>query len=108
MKSIKNKTFRIQQRNQHLKNVLEDSYYIELGTIDISVMEKLMDGEVVNLKDIYHSLLLEEGVGRITEDSKNEVKYQFNVLKSLKNKTTSNKIFLTCGLLHYHLKDDNE
>ncbi len=108
MKSIKNKTFRIQQRNQHLKNVLEDSYYIELGTIDISVMEKLMNGELVNLKDIYHPLLLEEGVGRITEESKNEVKYQFNVLKSLRSKTTSNKIFLTCGLLHYHLKDDNE
>ena len=108
MKSIKNKTFRIQQRNQHLKNVLEESYYIELGTITIPVMEQLMAGEVVKLEDIYHSLLLEEGVGKITEDSKKEVKYQFSVLNSLRNKTTSNKIFLTCGLLHYHLKDDNE
>ena len=49
MKSTKNKTFRIQQRNQHLKNILEESYYIELGTVTTPVMEKIMQGEVVKL-----------------------------------------------------------
>ena len=108
MKSTRNKTFRIQQRNQHLKNILEESYYIELGTINVSAMEKIMAGELVKLDDIYHSLILSEGIGRITEDSKKEVKYQFNTLNSLRNKTATNKIFLTCGLLHYHLNDDVE
>lgn len=108
MKSTKNKTFRIQQRNQHLKNILEESYYIELGTVLPQVMEKIMLGEVVKLEDIYHTGLLTEGVGRITDDSLKEVKYQFTVLNSLRNKSASNKIFLTCGLLHYHLNDDTE
>lgn len=107
MKST-SKTFRIQQRNQHLKNILEEGYYIELGTVSTQVMEKIIQGELVKLSDIYHELILVEGIGNISTDSKNEVKYQFTVLNSLRNKTSSNKIFLTCGLLHYHLNDDNE
>ena len=108
MKSTKNKTFRIQQRNQHLKNILEESYYIELGTVNTQVMEKIMLGEEVKLEDIYHAGLLTEGIGRITNNSPKEVKYQFAVLNSLRSKSATNKIFLTCGLLHYHLNDETE
>lgn len=108
MKSTKNKTFRIQQRNQHLKNILEEGYYIELGTISTKTMEKLIHGELIKLDEVYHEMILTEGIGRITEESKNEVKFQFAVLNSLRNKMSSNKIFLTCGLLHYHLNDETE
>ena len=108
MKSTKNKTFRIQQRNQHLKNILEESYYIELGTVNTQVMEKIMLGEEVKLEDIYHAGLLTEGIGRMTNNSPKEVKYQFAVLNSLRSKSATNKIFLTCGLLHYHLNDETE
>ena len=34
MKSYRKTNFRIQQRNQHLKNILEEKYYIELGKVD--------------------------------------------------------------------------
>ena len=74
MKSTKNKTFRIQQRNQHLKNILEEGYYIELGTISTKIMEKLIHGELIKLDEVYHEMILTEGIGRITEESKNEEK----------------------------------
>lgn len=108
MKTVKSKNFRIQQRNQHLKNILDESYYIELGTISPMVMEKICRGETVQLIELVHNEIAKEGTGQITNQNENELDYQFAFLNSLRNKTSTNKICLTCGVLHYRLNDYNE
>lgn len=106
MKSYRKTNFRIQQRNQHLKNILEEKYYIELGTIDIHILEELLLGHVVMLDDIIYDEIASEGTGHILEDSTNELKYQLTFLESLRYKSNSDKIFLTYGVLHYKLPND--
>ena len=106
MKSYRKTNFRIQQRNQHLKNILEEKYYIELGTIDIHILEELLLGHVVMLDDIIYDEIATEGTGQILEDSVNEMKYQLTFLESLRYKSNSDKIFLTYGVLHYKLPND--
>ena len=108
MKTIKSKNFRIQQRNQHLKNILDESYYIELGTVSPMVMERICRGETVQLIELVHNEIAKEGTGQITNQNENELDYQFAFLNSLRNKTSTNKICLTCGVLHYRLNDYNE
>ena len=36
--------YNIQSVNKHLINILEENYYIELGNVDIKVLEKLFSG----------------------------------------------------------------
>ena len=45
--------YNIQSINQHLVNILEENYYIELGNVDIKVLDKLFKGHPVALSDIY-------------------------------------------------------
>ena len=104
MKTIKRKTFRIQQRNQHLKNILDENYYIELGAIDIKTLDRLTSGALLSLKDIIYEPLASEGLGQITNDASSDLLYQFNFLNSLRKNSSSDKIFLTCGVLHYKVK----
>lgn len=108
MKTIKSKNFRIQQRNQHLRNILDESYYIELGTVSPMIMERICKGETVQLIELVHNEIAKEGTGQITFQNENELDYQFAFLNSLRNKTSTNKICLTCGVLHYRLNDFNE
>ncbi|MBO4667010.1 MAG: hypothetical protein J5666_02620 [Bacilli bacterium] len=104
MKTLKRKTFRIQQRNQHLKNILDENYYIELGAIDIKTLDRLTSGALLSLKDIIYEPLASEGLGQITTDASSDLLYQFNFLNSLRKNSSSDKIFLTCGVLHYKVK----
>lgn len=106
MKSYRKTNFRIQQRNQHLKNILEENYYIELGAIDVNILEDLLLGHVVSLDDIVYEEITNEGIGQVLDGSSNELKYQLTFLESLRYKSTSNKIFLTYGVLHYKLPND--
>ena len=104
MKTLKRKAFRIQQRNQHLKNILDENYYIELGAIDLKVLDRLTAGAIVSFKDILFEPIASEGIGQITNEVQNDLMYQFDFLNSLRKNSSSDKIFLTCGILHYQIK----
>ncbi|MBQ2891294.1 MAG: hypothetical protein IJE45_00170 [Bacilli bacterium] len=107
MKSYRKTNFRIQQRNQHLINILEEDYYIELGTIDIPVMDKLLNGSVIDLNELIYEDIAIEGTGKVFDNCDQDLKYQLLFLESLRYKNTSNKIFLTCGVLHFKLPQEN-
>ncbi len=106
MKSLRKTNYRIQQRNQHLKNILEEKYYIELGTIDISILEELLAGNIVNLEKVIYPEIAVDGIGKLLDNNSHELKYQLTFLESLRYKNTSNKIFLTSGVLHYRLANE--
>ena len=108
MKKNRRTNYHIQQRNQHLKNILEESYYIELGVIDVKVLDKLLNYEVVQIEDLVYKDILVEGIGQIAGGSEDEYKLQLGYLDSLRSKSTSHKIFLTLGVLRYDIQDQGE
>ena len=93
--------YNIQSINKHLANILEENYYIELGDVDIKVLDELFRGNPVALKDIYYLDITAHGIGNITNDFENDINYQLNYLYSLHQKSSSSKFILTCGVVKY-------
>lgn len=100
------KNYYIQSRNYHLMNVLEKDYYIELGVIDIEILERILNKETVNFDKIYDIKLLSEGIGKITGDIQNDLYYQLNYLINLRLKNSTCKFCLTAGIVKY-LDEEN-
>lgn len=93
--------YNIQSINQHLVNILEENYYIELGNVDIKVLDKLFKGHPVALSDIYYLDITARGIGKISDNVENDINYQINYLYSLHQKSSSSKFILTCGTAKY-------
>ena len=51
MKIKNERKYYIQSRNLHLMNILEESYFIEVGIIDIAVLNRFLNNE----KDSWNS-----------------------------------------------------
>lgn len=96
----------IQSRNIHLMNILEKDYYIELGVINIEVLESILKKERIELTKLIDSELLSEGIGKITGDLENDFYYQLNYLINLRLKNSTCKFFLSSGVVKY-FDDEN-
>lgn len=105
MRKYNARNYYIRNVNTHLLNVLEESYYIEIGTASLYTLTKLLNGTLLDLQEIINFDLLNEGIGKITNDSNVDVNYQLNYLLSYRQKSSTHKFFLTIGLLKY--RDDN-
>lgn len=106
MKPKNDRNYNFQSRNIHFKNILEKSYYIELGVIDMKVMNRFLKGDKIELKDIVDMHILSSGVGSITGDVSNDLYYQLNYLINLRLKNSTFKFILTAGVLKYY--DENK
>lgn len=106
MKSKNNHTYNFQSRNVHFKNILEKSYYIELGVIDMKVMNRFLSGEKIGLNEIVDLEIMADGVGAITKDLENDLYYQLNYLINLRLKNSTFKFILTSGVIKYY--DENK
>lgn len=93
--------YNIQSINTHLVNILEENYYIELGNVDIKVLDKLFSGHPVALSEIYYSDITANGIGKISDNADVDINYQINYLYSLHQKSSSSKFILTCGTTKY-------
>ncbi len=127
MKAKNERKYYIQGRNQHLMNVLEKDYYIEIGTIDMAVLNKIIKKEKVKLGELIipHNLdndvkghektseeqakdieianenlgRLCEGIGQITSNYETDLYYQLNYLINLRLKNATSKFFITAGIV---------
>ena len=108
MKKYKKTNYHIQQRNQHLKKIYNESYYLELGVIDFKILEKIFQYEIVDIDDIIYHDLAFEGIGQILGQNEQEINLQLAYLDNLRNKSTSYKIFITMGVLKYRLLNSEE
>ena len=102
MKIKNDNTYYIRSSNMHLINILEDDYYIELGAIDMKMMNKIIKGEKVNLQELMNFEILSEGSGMITGDILFDYYYQLNYLINLRLKNSSYKFLLTAGVIKYY------
>lgn len=101
MKKTGEQKIYIQANNIHLLNILEDNYYMELGVVNISVIEKLLNNQVLDLSQLIYYEILNSGIGQITNNPSSDIYYQLNYLLSLRQKSSSNKFYLTCGTIAY-------
>lgn len=101
MKRTGERNFYIQSSNTHLVNILEDNYYMELGVVSLKTINKLLARQVIDLAQLIYFEILNSGVGAITNDFVSDVNFQLNYLLSLRQKSSSNKFFLTCGMMRY-------
>ena len=99
MKENQNR-YRLEFKNEHLLDILSSSYYLELGVIDIYLMDDILNGKQLNLLDLVYSELAEEGTGHIGTDE-NDIYYQVNYLVSLRQKSSTDKFFITCNAIRY-------
>lgn len=107
MKVMRVADFRIQSSNKHLKNILEEGYYIELGCINYKVLSRLLEGEEINIDECIYNDLAMEGIGQIS-NSKDGLMYQLSYLMNVRQKSSSCKIFLTCNIIKYFDKQNRE
>lgn len=105
MRKYNVRNYYIRNVNTHLLNVLEESYYIEIGTVSLGSLSKLLDGLVLELSEFVNFEILNEGIGKITNDNTSDVNFQLNYLLSYRQKSSTHKFFLTAGLLKY--RDDS-
>ena len=108
IKGKNEKKYYIQSKNTHLMNILEKDYYVELGVIDIDILERLLDGEKIEFSKLVNINLLSEGIGKITGDIENDLYYQLNYLINLRLKNSTCKFVLTCGTVKYFDEDKCE
>ena len=106
MKTKYENKYRIQSRNEHLLNILEKDYYIELGTIAISTLNRLINGEKINIEELIDREILVNGIGSITGSLEDDLFYQLNYLINLRLKNSTYKLVLTAGTIKYY--DDKE
>ena len=99
--------YRIELRNKHLLDILSSDYYLELGIIDLNLLNDLLQGKQLNLTDIEYRDLSNEGVGKIRDDAE-DIHYQVNYLVSLRQKSSTDKFFITCNALRYINEDGFE
>ena len=99
MKENQNK-YRLEFKNEHLLDILSSNYYLELGVIDIYLMRDILKGKQLNLLDLVCTELAEEGTGQIRPDI-DDIYYQVNYLVSLRQKSSTDKFFITCNAIRY-------
>ena len=99
--------YRIEFKNDHLLDILSRNYYLELGVIDLNLMRDLLNGKQLNLLDLIYQDIANEGIGQI-KNEENDIYYQVNYLVSLRQKTSTDKFFITCNALRYMNEDGVE
>lgn len=108
MKMLRDSEFRVQSSNKHLKNILEEGYYIELGCVNYKVLSRLLSGEEILIQECVYNDLAQEGIGQISKTLEDGLMYQLSYLMHLRQKSSSCKIFLTCNIIKYFDKQNRE
>lgn len=107
MKARDVNSYRLQSSNQHLLNILEENYYIELGAVNLFLLSRLLKGLPLYLIDFFYPDITKEGIGKIVDGSDSELLLQLTYLFQIRQRSSSNKIFLTSGVIKY-LNDNQQ
>lgn len=100
---------RLSANNLHLKNIFTDEYYIELGNIEISVIERILSKELVKIDEVAYFPIQNKGLGHSSltnNELKNILPYLY--FKNLNDKDISKQLFITYGLVKYKNNDKEE
>lgn len=102
-------SLKLSPNNLHLKNIFVPDSYLELGNIDYNVIKRILNYEMVNIKDICSYDIFNMGVGHSnlkSEELNNFIPFQF--FKSITDKDGLRQLFITYGILKYINIDKRE
>ena len=83
-----------------LLNIFTDNYYLELGNVDYTVIERILNRELVCVDEVADYNIQNVGIGRAsrsTKDLRNILPYIY--FENIQNKERSIQLFITCGVL---------
>jgi len=99
--------YRLRLSNHHLSNIYDTGFYIEAGNLDTQKITKLINGEELSFYEVINQDIARLSPSKVTEESYDEV-LQMLYFHNKKSVDTSEKIFLTCGVLKWKSSKDNE
>jgi len=105
----KETNLRLRANNLHLKNIFTDNYYVELGNIDIPVIERILRNEKVNVEEVSYFPIQNKGLGKSNQTDealKKILPYLF--FKNVNSKNISKQLFITYGVLKYQNNEKKE
>lgn len=102
-------SLKLSANNLHLKNIFTDEYYVELGNIEISVIERILNKELVKIEEVAYFPIQNKGLGHSSLDNdslKDILPYLY--FKNLNDKDKTKQLFITYGLVKYKNSDKEE
>lgn len=87
----------------HLKSIFANDFYIELGNIEINVMKRILNYELININELTYYPIQNKSVGScktLVGELKNKIPYMF--YKTIVDADYSRYMFLTYGVLDYY------
>jgi len=99
--------YRLRLSNHHLSNIYDSGQYIEAGNIEALSIMKLINGGELSFHEIINPEIARVSPSKMTEASFDEI-IQLLYFHQQKMVDTSEKIFLTCGVLKWRSSKDNE
>lgn len=93
----------------HLKNIFINDSYLELGIIDVDVIKRLLEYELININEITFFPVQNRGLGRSTQHDEYLKKYlPFHFFRNLVLNNSNLQLCISYGLLQYHNSDRRE
>lgn len=102
-------SLKLSSNNLHLKNIFTSDAYLELGNIDYDVIKRMLNFEIINIKEVASFFIQNMGIGKSTlpdEEIRNKLPYLF--FKNLTDKDGLKQLFITYGILKYTNSDKKE
>lgn len=99
-KSFKNKLKII--NSVHLRNIFENDYYLELGIIDVEVIKRLLNYEIINFNEITFLPIQNKGMGHSrseSEEIRDNLPYYF--FRKFQDNNSLMHLVITYGLCYY-------
>lgn len=88
--------------SSHLRNIFEKDYYLELGIISVDIIKKILNYEVVDIKDVTFLPIQNKGLGHgrnENEKIRNNLPYYF--FRKFQESNSLTQLVITYGLCYY-------
>ena len=93
----------------HIKNIFINDSYLELGIIDVDVIKRLLQYELININEITFFPVQNRGLGRSNQHDEYLKKYlPFHFFRNLVLNNAKLQLCISYGLLQYHNSDRRE
>lgn len=86
----------------HIKNIFADNLYLELGIIDVSVIRRILEHQIINIKDVTYFPIQNNGLGHsdnLNENLKSNLPFFF--FRNLFEDNSDIQLVITYGLCYY-------
>lgn len=99
--------YRLRLSNHHLSNIYDSGYYLEVGNLDANLITRIISGEELSFYDVINPSIAHDSPSKVANVEYDEI-LQMQYFLNKKAIDSSEKIFLTCGVLKWKSSKDSE